>query len=271
MKKIYKLPHVFLLCVGLAFFSVSCDDGKVNFFSIDEEISIGEQFTAEILANPEEYPILDPAQYPQAYAYINRIKNDILASDQIRYKDRFQYNVYIIDKDVFNAFAIPGGNTFYYTGLIKFLDDEASLAGVIAHEIAHADRRHSTKRLTSIYGFQMVASLVLGNNPGLIQKVLADLALTTTALSFSRKDEFEADEFAVKYLYPTDIDSRGVAYFFQKIDAEPTPGWMTYFSTHPPDDDRITAVHEVHRKLGGKEGGLHADRYQAFKNLLPQH
>lgn len=264
----YKFRHVFLLYIGIAFFSVSCKDG-VNFFSVDEDVTIGEQFTAEILANPEEFPILDPALYPEAYAYVNRIKNDILASDQIRYKDKFQYNVYIIDQDVFNAFAVPGGNTFYYTGLIKFLDDEASLAGVMAHEIAHADRRHSTKRLSSLYGFQIVGSLLLGSNPGLIQQVLADLALTVTEKQFSQKDEFEADEFAVKYLYPTDIDSRGVAYFFQKIDAEPSPGWMTYFSTHPPDDERITAVHELHVKLGSKEGNLHADRYQTFKNMLP--
>jgi beta-barrel assembly-enhancing protease len=255
--------------IFLTVFMLSCDDGKVNFFSVDEDIAMGEQITAEILANPEEYPILDPATHPEAYAYINRIKNDILASEDIRFKDRFEWNVYIIDKDVFNAFAIPGGNTFYYTGLIKFLDNEASLAGVMAHEIAHADRRHSTNRLTKVYGFQIVAAMLLGDNPSLIQRILADLAATTTTLSFSRADEFEADEYAVTYLYPSEIDSRGVAYFFEKMDAEASPGWLTYFSTHPPDDERIEAIYETNTKLGGKDGNVFSERYEEFKKMLP--
>lgn len=268
MRTFLKFRHTsFIILVSI--FLVSCDDGKVNFFGVDDDIALGEEITTEILNNPEEYPVLDPAQYPEAYAYVNRIKNEILQSDEIRHKDLFEWNVYIVDKDVFNAFAVPGGNTFYYTGLIKFLDNEASFAGVMAHEIGHADRRHSTNRLTKLYGFQIVASLLLGNNPSLIQQILADLALTTTALSFSRQDEYESDEFAVKYLYPTEIDSRGVAYFFEKMEAEPNPDWMVYFSTHPPDADRIEAVYEYHQSLGGKPGNLFEERYEQFKNLLP--
>jgi len=268
MNAIYRFFPAFIMVVSVMFLS-SCDDGKVNLFTIEDDIAMGEQFTAEILANPEEYPVLDPAEHPEAYAYVNRMRDEILASEDIRYKDEFAWDVYIIDQDVFNAFAIPGGTTFYYTGLIKFLDNEASLAGVMAHEIAHADRRHSTKRLTSIYGIQILTSLLLGNNPGLIEQILADLAVTSSALAFSRQDEFEADEFAVRYLYPTETDSRGVAYFFEKIDSEPSPGWMVYFSTHPPDDERITAIHELHQELGGDEGNVFETRYQDFKNLLP--
>lgn len=267
MKKLIRFPLALLVILAISF--TSCDDGKVNVFSVDDDIAMGEQLTQEILNNPTEYPILSKEQYPEAYAYVNRLRDEILASGNIRYKDRFSWDIYIIDKDVFNAFAIPGGNTFYYTGLIKFLDDEASFAGVMSHEIAHADRRHSTNRLTKIYGFQIVASLLLGSNPTLSQQILADLIVGGSALAFSRKDEFEADEFAVKYLYPTEIDSRGVAYFFQKINAEPTPGWMVYFSTHPPDDERITAINEWHTKLGGKPGNLFSERYQQFKSKLP--
>ncbi len=259
----------FTMLFALVLFFTSCDDGKVNFFSVDEDIALGQEITEEILNNPQDYPVLDRNQHPGAYAYMERMRDEILASSDIRHKNRFDWNVYIIDQDVFNAFALPGGNTFYYSGLIKFLDDEASLAGVMAHEIAHSDRRHSTNRLTKIYGFQIVASLLLGNNPGLVQQIVADLALTTTALSFSREDEFEADEYAVRYLYPTQTDSRGVAYFFEKIDAEPSPGWMVYFSTHPPNDARIEAIYEKHQELGGKEGNLFQERYQAFKNSLP--
>jgi beta-barrel assembly-enhancing protease len=260
-------PALFILVIN--FFLVSCDDGKVNFFSVSDDIALGEEITAEILSNPQEFPILDPAAHPEAYAYLHRIRNQILQSESIRYRERFEWNVFIVDQEVFNAFAIPGGNTFYYTGLLKFLDNEASLAGVMAHEIGHADRRHSTNRLTKIYGFQIVASLLLGSNPSLVQQIIADLALTTTALAFSRQDEYESDQFAVNYLYHTDIDARGVAYFFEKMEAEPTPGWMTYFRTHPPDEDRINAVYQHHQKLGAKPGNLHEERYRQFRNSLP--
>jgi beta-barrel assembly-enhancing protease len=268
MKTHSRLKPAFIVIV-LNFFLLSCDDGRVNFFSVADDIALGEEITAEILSNPQEFPVLDPAAHPEAYAYIYRLRDQILQSEKIRFRDRFEWNMYIIDQDVFNAFALPGGNTFYYTGLIKFLDNEASFAGVMAHEIGHSDRRHSTNRLTKIYGFQIVASLLLGSNPTLVQQIIADLALTTTALAFSRQDEYESDRFAVEYLYSTEIDPRGVAYFFEKMEAEPTPGWMAYFRTHPPDEDRISAVYEHHERLGGKDGNLFEERFRAFQRLLP--
>lgn len=267
IKKIIHLQPLFAI-ISILFLN-SCDEGKVNLFSVNDDIDLGEQITQEILSNPEEYPILSREDFPEAYAYMEGLRDKILASDEIRFRDRFSWDVYIIDQDVFNAFALPGGNTFYYTGLLKFLDDEASLAGVLAHEIAHSDRRHSTNRLTKIYGFQVVASLLIGSNPNLVQQILAELAIGGSALAFSRTDEFEADEYAVKYIYPTEIDARGVAYFFEKIDSEPTPGWMVYFSTHPPSEERIEAVHEWHQRLGGREGNLFQERYQEFKSHLP--
>ncbi len=258
-----------LVLLSFIVFLVSCDDGKLNIFSVNDDIEIGEEVTMEILNNPDEYPVLDMYEHPEVYAYVHGIRDKILASDDIRFKDRFDWNVYIIDKDVFNAFAVPGGNTFYYTGLIKFVDNEAAFSGVMAHEIAHADRRHSTNRLTKIYGYQMVLSMILGNDPNLAAQILSDLALTTTALAFSRQDEFEADEYAVRYLYPTEIDSRGVAYFFEKMDNADNPDWMTYFSTHPPDSERIEEVYSLHEELGGDPGNTFENRYQDFKNLLP--
>lgn len=247
----------------------TCDDGKVNVFTVDQDIELGREITQEILANPEEYPILDEADYPEAYQHLRRIRDGILASGELRYADRFDWDVYIVDKDVLNAFALPGGNTFYYTGLIKYLDDEASLAGVMAHEFAHCDLRHTTNRLTKMYGYQMLASLILGDDPSLAASIAADLALGLQALSFSRSDEYEADEHAVKFIYPTNWDSRGVAYFFEKMELEEGADWMIYFSTHPHPNDRIDKIYEHHENLGGKEGSLYTDRYQDLKNSLP--
>ncbi|MFW5687826.1 MAG: M48 family metalloprotease, partial [Bacteroidota bacterium] len=257
----------------LSLLLVSCDDGKVNIFTVEDDIQMGREITEEILANPEEYPILDEAEYPAAYQHIRRIRDNVLASGdqsgELRFKDQFDWNVYIIDQEVLNAFALPGGNTFYYTGLIKYLEDEASFAGVMAHEFAHCDRRHSTNRMTKIYGYQVVLSMILGNDPTLAAQIAADLALGLRALAFSREDEYEADEYAVKFMYPNELDSRGVAYFFEQMELEEGSDWMIYFSTHPHPDDRIEKIYEHHQALGGEEGDLHTERYQDFKNSLP--
>lgn len=272
MKNLIKIKLAFPV-LFLAVFMLSCDDGKLNVFTVDEDIQLGREVTEEILANPQEYPILSEAEYPEAYQHIRRIRDQVLnsgaQSGHLRYKDRFDWDVYIIDKEVLNAFALPGGNTFYYTGLIKYLEDEASFAGVMAHEFAHSDRRHTTNRMTKIYGYQVVLSMLLGNNPSLAATIAADLALGLQALAFSRDDEYEADEYAVKYIYPSTLDARGVAYFFEQMELEEGADWMVYFSTHPHPSDRIEKIYEHHQGLGGKEGERYATRYQTFKNSLP--
>lgn len=265
MKKVKSLFVISLMF----FFFTSCEEGKVNIFSVDKDVELGQEVTREILSNPAEYPVLDREEYSEAYEHIERIRDGILATGEVKYADRFDWEVYIIDQEVLNAFALPGGNTFYYTGLINFLDNEASLAGVMAHEFAHADRRHSTNRMTKMYGVQTMLSLIIGDEPGVVEEILASLAGGATALAFSRDDEYEADEFAVKYLYKTGWDARGVAYFFEKMDTEEGADWMKYFSTHPNPDDRIDEIKKHHENLGGKEGEKFTDRYQELKNSLP--
>ncbi|SKB66962.1 M48 family metalloprotease [Alkalitalea saponilacus] len=247
----------------------SCNDGKVNFFTLNQDVEFGQQVVAEILANPQEYNVLPRQGNEEAYAYLEGIRDKILASKDIRYRDRFQWDIYIIDQDVLNAFALPGGPTFYYTGLMKYLDDEASLAGVMGHEIAHVDRRHATNRMTKMYGFSILFSVLRGDNESLLGDIAESLATGVTALAFSRQDEFEADEYAVRYLYPTELDSRGVAYFFEKMDLAKQSRVVTYLSTHPDPGDRISEIHRHHQRLGGKEGNPFTKRYQEFLQLLP--
>jgi predicted Zn-dependent protease len=127
------------------------------------DVSLGAQMDAQIRANPKEYPILNDASSRQ---YVQNMINQILQSPQIQYKSMFPYKVEIIKDDkTVNAFCTPGGYIYVYTGLIKMLDNDASLAGVIGHEIAHAERRHSANRMVKAYGAQMVLEIALGNNP----------------------------------------------------------------------------------------------------------
>src|SRR5699024_7574846 len=122
----------------------ACDkNNNFNIFSVDDDKQLGLQVKEEIANNPTEFPILSEEEYPEAYEYLNGIVDRILSSEDIGYRDEFAWEVYIIDKDVLNAFAVPGGYIYVYTGLIKYLDKEDDLAGVLAHEIAHVDQRHS--------------------------------------------------------------------------------------------------------------------------------
>jgi beta-barrel assembly-enhancing protease len=248
-----------------------CDRGRFNVFTVQDDIELGDEVHAEIIGDPTTYPILDKTAHANLYAHLERIRDVILASPEIKYKNEFNWEVFIIhDDNIINAFAIPGGRTYYYTGLLKFLEDEASLAGVMAHEVAHTDWRHSTARLSKMYSYQTILSVILGDNPSLAAEIAANLALGLTALAYSRQDEYEADEYSLRYLGPAEHDPRGVAYFFEMFDLENPPSAVsTYFSTHPYAGDRIAEIHRLFAELGYDEGNRFAERYQQIKALLP--
>lgn len=245
-----------------------CDDGKLNFFTLEQDIAFGQQLDSAILADPLTYPILSESQYPEAYIHLKRVRNKLLQSGHLRYPSTFGWEVKIINNDeVLNAFAAPGGYMYFYTGLIKFLDNEAQFAGVMAHEMAHADRRHSTEMLTSQYGLSLLSSIILGDNPSMLEEILAQLALGGTMLKYSRNNEYEADEYAVKYLYDTDYHPRELAGFFEKMHGAPQP--PEFLSTHPSPENRIQKIEEMWQSLGGKVGEYYVARYQEFKTSLP--
>lgn len=242
-------------------------DGGINFFSLQDDVNLGRQLEQEIASNPAQFPILPEQQFPQAYSFIRAIRDSVLNSGQVRHKDDFVWSVKIIrDDNTLNAFAAPGGFIYVYTGLIKFLDTEAELAGVMGHEIAHADRRHSTDQLTQQFGFSLLAGLIAGTTG---QDQLAQMAAGLTTLAFSRKAESEADEFSVKYLCPTSYNAAGAAGFFEKIEALGGQSPPQFLSTHPNPDNRIENIISNKTKSGCTGSGTFDQRYQQFKASLP--
>lgn len=241
-------------------------DSSVNLFSVNKDIELGQQLRDEIASNPTEYPVLDEALYPEAYAHLRRIRDKILNSGEVRYKDRFEWEVYIIqDDNVLNAFCAPGGYIYVYTGLIKYLDTEHELAGVMGHEIAHADRRHSTDQLTQQYGLSVLLELALGQNQG----TLSDMAANLITLKYSRKGEEEADDFSVIYMCPTDYRADGAAGFFEKLEAQGQAGSTPEFlSTHPSPDSRVDNIKKKSDDLNCT-GSVKDGQYQDFLNSLP--
>jgi beta-barrel assembly-enhancing protease len=271
MKKICKISR-FILSWGMLGFMISCSKSDssipLTLFTVTDDIALGKQIDQEIMGKDQEYPVLDSVQYSAAYAHLYRIRNTILASGKLEYASTFNWKCRIIRNDtVINAFCVPGGNIYVYTGIIKFLDNEAEFAGVLAHEMAHADRRHTSEQLTLAYGENLLLNLILGNNPSQLAEIAAGLAQGLGNLAYSRQQEYSADEYAVKYLYPTEYDAAAIGDFFVKIAGEPTP--PAFLSDHPSPSDRLAKITEVFNSLGGAHGQLFPERYLQFKSALP--
>lgn len=222
-------------------FSGCTKDGKINIFSIEDEKTLGLQTKQQIESDPGQFPIIAQSANPAAYSYLYAIRDEILASGQLTYANDFVWELKIIDDDnTMNAFCTPGGYIYVYTGLIKYLDSKSALAGVLGHEMAHADRRHSTNQLTKQYGVQTLLDVVLGKNQGLVTEIAAQLV----ALRFSRSDESDADAHSVMYLCPTKYYADGAAEFFEKIEQSGGSNVPEFLSTHPSPDNRVHNIQE---------------------------
>lgn len=196
-----KTRFKFTLMVVAAFILVSCSVIKtINIFSIEDEKTFGQKAFAQIQQDTKEYPILDKTKNPVAYQHVERIFNTIMQTGLVNYTNEFEWQIQIINANVLNAFATPGGKVYIYSGLIEYLDNEAQLAGVIAHEIAHIHWRHSTRQMTQNQGVGVIQAMLLGENKNALINTIGQLAGNATGLMFSRSDEYEADNTAVKFL-----------------------------------------------------------------------
>ncbi|MCX8111769.1 MAG: M48 family metalloprotease [Bacteroidia bacterium] len=243
------------------------DQPWFNLFTVEDDLQLGQQVMQEIESNPQKYPILDSAQYAAAYAHLYRMRNTILATGKLQYADKFPWRIRIIrDDTTLNAFCAPAGYIYVYTGLIKYLRNEAELIGVLGHEMAHADRRHTTQLLTQAYGLQTLISLISGrDNPGLIAQIAANLLL----LSFSRGHERDADAHSVIYLCPTEYKADGAAYFFEYITQAGGARPPAFLSTHPDPGERIQNIRQRAQDMGCTGTQTYDARYEQLKASLP--
>lgn len=266
--KVKAMIKRFVVILSAVVMLSGCEDG-LNFFTVEQDIQFGQQMDESIMTS-DDYTILKREQYPVAYQHIERIMDKLLTAKDLRYAQTFPWQVRIIkDDNVLNAFAAPGGYMYFYTGLIKYLDNEAQFAGVMAHEMAHADRRHSTQMLTRQYGFSLLLSMALGDNPSQLEQIAAELAMGLGNLKYSRTNEYEADEYGVKYLYSTGYHARELAGFFEKLNEGQTSRTVEFLSTHPSPENRIEQIEAVWQSLGGATGSYNTVEYTQFKNSLP--
>jgi predicted Zn-dependent protease len=245
---------VVVLGVGLPVFIYLAFIADEPLLEVEYDVEMGRKSVESIAADPEEYPLLAEEDFPEAYAYLRSMVREIVQSDVVEYEDLFAYDsVRIIDDDnTLNAFCVPGGFIYVYTGLIEYLDAEDHLAGVIGHEIAHAERRHSAAQMQKEFGKQRLLEFVVLSLPMTLGDVVfAAMLKELTDLRYSREHEAEADDYTVRYLADTDYACDGAAGFFDKItragDAAPIPEFL---SDHPDPVARVRDVRQAAMQAG---------------------
>src|SRR5467141_3934723 len=213
----------------------------VNLYSLEREISLGKQLAQEVERSSK---LIDD---PVVTEYVNRVGQNLVRNSDAK----VPFTIKVIDSDEINAFALPGGFFYVNSGLILHADEEAELAGVMAHEIAHVAARHGTKNATKgeIMQWASIPLILLGPGGwagyGLYQGL--NLAIPIGFLKFSRDAEREADYLGLQYMYKAGYDPNAFVSFFEKIEGEERrhPGSIPkVFSTHPPTPERVQKAQE---------------------------
>jgi predicted Zn-dependent protease len=228
------------------------DVGKgINFYSIEHEIALGKGLAQEVERSSK---LIDD---PVIVEYVNRVGQNLVRNSDAH----VPFTIKVIDSDEVNAFALPGGFFYVNSGLIMRAQEEAELAGVMAHEISHVTARHGTKQATKGEVMQLATIPLMLLGPGGwagygIYQAL-QLAIPLSYLKFSRDDEKEADFLGLQYMYKAGYDPNAYVTFFERIQADEKrrPGTIPkFFSTHPPTPDRIAATQkEIARILPEKD------------------
>jgi predicted Zn-dependent protease len=213
--------------------------GLGNWYSLDKEIQIGKEYAAQVDQSSRI------VQDPMVSEYVNRIGQNLVRNSDAR----VPFTIKVIDSDEVNAFALPGGFFYVNTGLILAADEEAELAGVMAHEIAHVAARHATRQATRgrLLNLASIPLIFVGGGVGYAIRTAAGFALPMTFLTFSRGFEREADCLGIQYLYASGYDPQAFVQFFEKLQAreKKKPGTLAKaFSTHPQTPDRIEKSQE---------------------------
>ncbi len=215
--------------------------GMGNWYSTDWEIRVGKQYSMEI--EKSAHLVTDPV----IVEYVNRVGQNLVKNSDAK----VPFTIKVIDSDEINAMALPGGFFYVNSGLIMNCDEEAELAGVMAHEISHVIAHHAARQQTKM-NYAQIASIPLiimtqGSYTGYGIYEASQLAIPLSFLKFSRMDESEADYLGVQYMYKAGYDPQSFVTLFEKLDAleKHKPGTLAKaFSDHPATGSRITAAED---------------------------
>ena len=214
--------------------TVGCGRGVGNWYSIETQVSMGRRVAQEIESQ------VKLVNDPVVTEYVNRLGQNLVRNSDAQ----VPFTIKVIDSDVVNAMALPGGFFYVNSGLILAADEEAEVAGVMAHEIAHVAARHGTRQATrgTIAQLATIPLIFWGGWAAYGVRQATSILLPLGFLQFSRAFESEADMLGLQYMYKTGYDPTAFVDFFEKLQTleKKKPGTLSKaFSTHPPTDNRI--------------------------------
>ena len=224
--------------------NVGCTRGMGNWYTVEGQVARGRVYAQQIEAQ------IKLVNDPVVTEYVNRIGQNLVRNSDAQ----VPFTIKVIDSDVVNAMALPGGFFYVNSGLILAADEEAEMAGVMAHEIAHVAACHYGREMTRAQLLQLatVPLIFIGGGIGYGAYEASGLAIPMTFLKFSRNFEAQADYLGVQYMYRAGYDPSAFISFFEKIQAmeKKKPGTLAKaFETHPPTADRIEKSQEEIRKV----------------------
>ncbi|HYO76786.1 MAG TPA: M48 family metallopeptidase [Thermoanaerobaculia bacterium] len=246
----YKRNTSVLAIVLVTFMTAGCGSGGgFNLISIEEEWQMGAQLSQEVAKQVRFNN--DPA----VNAYIRNMGQRIVQQAAPPF-NQLPWQFHVVQDPAINAFAIPGGHVYVHTGLIENADNASELAGVIAHEISHVLARHSTEQLSRQYGLSVIAGAVLGQNPGALAQIAAQIAAGGAMARFSREAEREADEIGIQAMAAAGYNPMGMATMFEELmehNQGQQPGRVQqFFSTHPLTTERVRDARNRATRIGNR-------------------
>jgi predicted Zn-dependent protease len=216
--------------------NVGCGRGLGNWYSVDKQVQMGRQYAQQVESSSKM--ITDPV----INEYVNRLGQNLVKNSD----SQVPFTIKVIDSDVVNAFALPGGFFFVNSGLILNADYEAELAGVMSHEIAHVAACHAAREMTrgNIANIASLPLIFIGGGLGTyaLEQAGMGLGLPVTFMKFSRNFEAQADYLGTQYMYRAGYDPRGMTDMFEKLAAmeKRKPGFFAKaFDSHPQTPDRV--------------------------------
>ncbi|MBI5267329.1 MAG: M48 family metalloprotease [candidate division Zixibacteria bacterium] len=242
--------------------------GKKSFviIPVSQELAIGQGMAAQV--GTSEKALADTAWQ----SYLVEVGRKV-----VRVCDRqdIEYHFTVIESDQVNAFAAPGGYVYFYTGLLREMDNEAEMAAVMAHEISHVVARHGVKRLQAALGATLAYELVFGGDKGgEALKAAVYVGLGLAFAGYSRDAEREADDFGIQYMVKAGYDPNGAIGMFEKLAALGS-GSSSIFeqlsSSHPETSERIENARKEISEINPRPKNLTLgrDRYQKMVKRLP--
>jgi beta-barrel assembly-enhancing protease len=233
---------IFVQCAG--FFNSA---GRMLVSDADEA-KLGAQFNLTLTTNDtakREMPVFVPKNQAQVdlQYYIVGLAQEIVASLPASEKPSYNFTYTLIDKDVENAFAVPGGYVYIYTGILKKMQDESELVGVLGHEITHVTHHHYRRQLAKNTALSIALQTAMAaSNAGQGTQMAAGAASQLAGLKFTRSDESDADEGGTLILGRTSRNPLGIAKYFSRAPSGGAPEWL---SSHPGNSNRVKAVTRI--------------------------